>query len=62
MGLDLLCDLHSLLILNGGHLLLSEALPGSLVISEIELRADENDRDTRSVVLNFGIPLQKKRE
>lgn len=62
MGLDLLCDLHSLLILNRCHLLLPEALPGSLVISEIELRADENDRDTRSVVLNFGIPLQKKRE
>jgi len=55
--LDLLGDADSLLVLDGCHLLLSQALLGALVIAKIELGSDQDDGNTGCVVLNLGVPL-----
>lgn len=56
--LDLLGNLHRLLVLDRRHLLLPQALSRGLVVAQIELGADQDDGDARSVVLNLGVPLQ----
>lgn len=55
--LDLLRHHDGLLILDGRHLLLPQALARGLVIAQIQLRADEDDGDAGGVVLDLGIPL-----
>ena len=55
--LDLLGNADGLLILNGCHLLLSQALLGALVVAKIELGSDQDDGNSRCVVLNLGVPL-----
>lgn|SRR5690242_2471233 len=57
LRLDLLGDHDCLLVLDGGHLLLAQRLLGSLVVSQIELGADEDDGDARCVVVDLGVPL-----
>ncbi len=57
LRLDLLGDHDGLLVLNGRHLLLAQRLLGALVISQIELGADEDDGHARRVVVDLGVPL-----
>ena len=57
--LDVFRNLHSLLVLYGCHLPLAQRLANLMIVSEIELRADENDGNAGCVMLDFGIPLNK---
>lgn len=57
MGLDLLRNHDSLLVLDRGHFLLAEALLGALIVSEIQLGADKDDGYIGGVMLDLGIPL-----
>lgn len=56
-GLDLLGHLHRLLVLDRCHLSLPKLLADFRIVSEIELRADEDDGDAGCVMLDFGVPL-----
>ena len=55
--LDLLRNRHSLLILDRSHLLLTQTFFGRIIVSQIKLRTDKNDRDIWCVVVDFRIPL-----
>lgn len=55
--LDLLGNADGLLVLDGCHLLLSQTLLGALVVAKIELGSDQDDGNTRCVVLDLGVPL-----
>lgn len=57
MRLDLLRNLNGLFVLDGSHLLLPQALPRGLVVSQIKLRANKNDGNAGRVMLNLGVPL-----
>lgn len=57
LRLDLLGNHDCLLVLDGGHLLLAQRLLGGLVVSQIELRADEDDGHARRVMVDLGVPL-----
>jgi hypothetical protein len=46
-----------LLIRDWLHLLLAEVLGGGWILAEIKLGADENDRNSGSVVFDLRIPL-----
>lgn len=54
---DLLTQLQTLCICYGRHLLLGQLLDRSLVLSQVALGADKNDRDARCMVVNFWVPL-----
>jgi hypothetical protein len=55
--LNLLRDHDRLLVLNGRHLLLSQRLLGRLIVSQVELCADEDDWYARRVVIYLRVPL-----
>ena len=57
LSLDFLCDNDGLSELNWGHFLLPQALFGCLILSEIQLSADQYNRDAGRVVINFWVPL-----
>jgi hypothetical protein len=57
LGLDLLGNHDSLLVLYRRHLLLPQALLGPFVVPQIELGADEDDGYTGRVVVNLWVPL-----
>lgn len=57
LRLDFLGNHNGLLVLDGRHLLLAQRLLGGLVVSQIELGADQDDGHARCVVVNLGIPL-----
>lgn len=57
LRLDLLGYYHGLPKLDRGHFLLPEALFGGLVLSEIQLSADQYDGDAGRVVVDFWVPL-----
>jgi hypothetical protein len=54
---NLLCDNQGLIVGDWLHTLLSQALEGSGILSEIELRADEDDGNRGRMVVNLGEPL-----
>jgi hypothetical protein len=54
---DLLGDHDGLLVLYGGHLLLAQALLGSLVVPQVELRTDENNGDVGRMMVDLRVPL-----
>ena len=56
-GLDLLGDLHCLLILYGLHLALAQLLFDLWVVAQVELGADQDDGNAGCVVLYLGVPL-----
>lgn len=56
-SLDVLCYLHSLLILNWRHLTLSQLFAHFGVVSQVELGAYEDDGNAGCVVLDFRVPL-----
>lgn len=56
---DLLGDHYGLLVLDGRHLLLAEALLGGLIVAEIQLGSDEDDGHAGGVVLDLRVPLQQ---
>jgi hypothetical protein len=56
-SLDVLSNLHSLLVLNWRHLALSELLANLWVIAQIELGAYKDDWNAGCVMLNFRVPL-----
>jgi hypothetical protein len=56
-GLDLLGDLHCLLILYGLHLALAQLLFDLGVVAQVELGADQDDGNAGCVVLYLGVPL-----
>lgn len=56
---NLLGNQHSLFVLDGGAPLLPQAILSRLVISEIELRADEDNGNSGCVMLNFRVPLRR---
>ena len=58
LRLDLLGDHDGLLVLYRRHLLLPQALLGSLVVPQIELGTDEDDGHAGRVVVNLGEPLR----
>lgn len=55
--LDLLGDHDGLFVLDGRHLLLPQRLFDTLIVPQVQLCADEDDGNTRRVVVNLGIPL-----
>lgn len=55
---DLLCYNKGLVVRDGLHALGSQALEGGRVFSQIELGADEDDGDRRSVMVNLWEPLE----
>jgi len=54
---DLLRNDQGLVIRDWFHALLSQALQGSRVLSQVELRTNEDNWDGRSMVVNLGEPL-----
>ena len=56
---DLLSDDQGLVIRNWLHALLSQALKCSGILSQVELRTNEDDRHGRSMVINLGEPLRQ---
>lgn len=56
---DVLGGSKSFVIGDGFHPLLAETLDGVGVLPQIELRADQNDRDVGSVVADLREPLQR---
>lgn len=58
--MNLLRHGHSLLVLDRGHFLLAQVLTHDLIITQVELCANENDRNARGVVQDFREPLQAK--
>ena len=54
---DLLLLRHALLVGDGREVLLAQAIDRFGVVSQIELRADEQQRRVRAVMRHFGIPL-----
>jgi hypothetical protein len=54
---DLLCNNQCLVIRNWLHALLSQALKCSRILSQVELRTNEDDGDRGSMVINLGEPL-----
>jgi hypothetical protein len=57
LRLDLLGHHDRLLVLDGRHLLLPQRLLGALVVSQVELGADEDDGHPRRVMVDLGVPL-----
>lgn len=56
--LDLLSTGEGLLVRHGLHALLAERVKSGGVLTKIELGADEDDGDIRSMVIDLGIPLE----
>jgi len=54
---DLLCNDQGLVVRNWLHALLSQALKCSGILSQVELRTNEDDGDGGSMVINLGEPL-----
>lgn len=54
---DVLGSSESFIIGDGLHSLLTQALDGVLVLPQIELGADEDDRDVGGMVTDLGVPL-----
>lgn len=59
-GTNFLGHLETLLVGDGGKLLLTETLESLLVLAQIHLRAGENDRRVGAMVADFGEPLHKE--
>lgn len=58
MRADLLRHRQGLLVGNRLHFPLAEGLGGCAVVSQIELGADQDDRDVGGMVFNLGEPLE----
>ena len=58
--LDLLGNLHCLLVLYGLHLTLAQLLFDFWVVAQVELGSDEDDWDAGRVVLYLGVPLRRE--
>lgn len=56
---NILCDLHGLVVGDGRHFALSELLADFGVVAQIQLGSYKNDGYARSVMLDFGIPLDQ---
>jgi len=56
---DFLAHLKGLFVLNRGSSHLAHALLGCFIIAQIELGANENDGNARSMMLNFRGPLRR---
>jgi hypothetical protein len=56
---DLLCNLHRLLILYWLHLTLAQLLFHLRVVSQVKLRANEDDRYAWCVMFDLGMPLRR---
>ena len=54
---QLLCHLLSILFTHRAHALLCELFPYLRVIAEIGLRANDEARNARAMVMDFGEPL-----
>lgn len=54
---DILGAHERLVVRHGLHALLTQRFQRRGVLAEIQLRADENDRHVRCVVVDFGVPL-----
>lgn len=54
---DVLGSSESFIIGDGLHSLLTQALDRVLVLPQIELGADEDDRDVGGMVTDLGVPL-----
>lgn len=57
LRLDFLGYNDSLAEFDRCHFLLSQALFGRLILSQIQLGTDKYDGDARRVVVNLGVPL-----
>jgi len=60
-SVNLLAALDPLRVGDGRHSLLAESSDSLGIIAQIQLGADKDDRDVRSVVGDFGVPLQAAR-
>lgn len=60
VGTDLLGASQRLLVGNGLHALLAERVESGGIVSQIELGADEDNRDARGVMIDLGVPLQAR--
>lgn len=58
VSLNFLGTDEGLLIRHGLHALLSQGVEGGAVVAEIELRADEDNGNVGSVVVDFRVPLE----
>ena len=56
-SVDLLGELKTLLVGDRGQLLLGKTLNGGLVLSQIQLGSDNEDRDIGAMVVDFRVPL-----
>ena len=56
-GIDFLGQLETLLMCDRGQLLLGQTLNGGLVLSQIQLGSDNEDRHVGAVVVDFRVPL-----
>jgi hypothetical protein len=57
VGSNLLCARQCLIVRHGFHPLLTKGVEGGGILSQVELGADENDRNIGGVVVNLGVPL-----
>ena len=55
--LDILGAQERLIVRHGHHVLLTQGFQRGGVVTEIKLRADEDDRHVRCVVGDLGVPL-----
>merc|ERR1712233_217335 len=56
-SVDFLGELETLLVGDGSQLLFGQTLNGGLVLSQIQLGSDNEDRNVRAMVVDFRVPL-----